>query len=311
MTATTSGRPDPRGCTLADLLALTLGAAIAASLKWYSGELDSTTIAGRAAPAWFVWANGSIELLRKSGVALIPVILQRRWRYGGPLRPVEYLPILVGLEQIFLSMWTWPVFGILYKDPQAPSRTLVSIEAYRAWQLSQVTIGIAAALLVAYRRKRPPDWISGFLIAVAWNRLTVEGEIYYQEWGNHLITSFGWPASTVGLLSAALVQGPIGSIIYLPTGIALVDLGRAGGRTWTWVERAATWLILPLPLFSQARYLSVIILGPRPIDLGHALHLGSTVASLGVAYLLARFFEPAWRRLLEGSTYNPISKTRY
>lgn len=302
MSETTAYRPEPRGCTLADLIALTLGAAIAASLYWYSGATELTTIAGRAAPTWYIWANSFIELLQKSCVALTPVILQRRWRTGGPLRPVEYLPILTALDQIFLSALHWPVFGILYKGAKQSSGIHVDLEAWRAWNLGQLAIGFIAILLVVLRRKRPPDWIAGFLVALAWGRMALVGGIYYQEWGNEWITANGWPLSTVRLLSATVVQGPPGLVVNLPLAMVLVDLGGAHIRRRSWVEWVAAWLTLPLPLFYQARFLAGSRLGTRPLDFVHATHLGVWVASFGLAYLMARAFEPAWRWFLEGST---------
>jgi hypothetical protein len=294
-------RAEPRGCTLADLMALTLGAAIAASLYWYSSKSGSITILGRLAPSSYVWFNSFLEILQKSCVALTPVILHRRWRSGGPLRPVEYLPILIAIGQVSFSMWQWPVFGIVSDDPRSSSGKRVDMEAVRIWKLAQCAVGGAAALLVFVRRKRAPDWLFGVLVAIAWDRLVYAGETFYQAWGYEFMTSYDWPNATTRLLSSTLVQLPIGLIVNVPLAIALVDLGRGRARPATWVERASAWLGLSPPLLVQVRYFAQgLILAPG-IILECALRAGLWAASIGLAYLLARAFEPAWRRALEGS----------
>lgn len=303
MSETKPDRPEPRGCTLADLIALTFGAAIAASLYWYSNKGGTNTVAGgSSASLGYFWFNSFLELLQKSCVALTPVILLRRWQAGGPIRPIAYLPILIALGQVSLSIWHWPVFGVVYEDPKIFSGKRVNMEAFQVWKLAQGAIGIIAAVLAFARRKRSPDWIFGLLVAIAWDRLTYALSMLYQDWGNRLITSQGWAPWGIRLLSVTVVQGPMGVLAYLPLGLALVDLRHAPWRRWSWVEWAAAWLALSLPWLVQVRYLAqVVIISPGfPID--QMITEVGWVASIGLAYLVARASEPAWRRILEGSS---------
>jgi hypothetical protein len=288
---------------MADLLALTFGAAIAASLYWYSNKGGSNTVAGGSSAAVrYFWFSSFIELLQKSCVALTPVILLRRWQAGGPIQPIAYLPILVSFGQISNSIWNLPILGIVYEDLKISSGKLVNMEAFEVWKLAQGAIGIVAAALAFARRRRPPDWIFGLLVAIAWDRLAYAWEVFYQTWGNERITSQGWPLSVVRLFSVTVIQGPIGVVAYFPLAIVLVDLRRAPWRRWGWVEWAAAWLTLPLPLLIRGRYLAQVVILVRGFPNDHVIIEIGWMASIGLAYLVARVSEPAWRRFLEGSS---------
>ena len=305
MTPPNPGRAEPLGCTLGDLIALTLGAAIAASLDWYSGSTNAVNINGRAASDWYVSANHVIELFQKGCVALIPVILSRSWTYRRPIRPAEYLPILTGLSQIAYSTSKWPIFGLTYKAPDPPHMTLVNIEAYHVWEQSQIAIGLVAALLFAIRRRRAFDWLAGFLLAVAWVLLTEMGGFVYQQWANDRILSMQGSFMTNVLLSTFLVQWPQRLIGWMPLVVTLVEMIRSSRRRQPWIEWAALGLIVPLSVFYEGRYLARRVLGGDPFDLGYALHLSGWLLTFGLGYALAGRFEPAWRRLLGTSPADP------
>jgi hypothetical protein len=291
---------EPSGCTLADLMALTVGSAIACSFFWYSYGIDSTTISGRTAPEWFLWENRGIELFQKSCVALIPVILLRRRRYGGPLRPVDYSVILMGLSQLFLTIWHWQPLVILYKPSPTSRLTLVNMEAFRAWKLSKFAIGIMAGLVVVFRRYRRVDCVSGVMIALSWCCLTESFTQAYQDWGNSMLQSPSprWPLRTVQLLSTILVQGPISVLTYLPFAILIIDLFRSRRRQKLWVEQVSIVLVYVLMIGFQWRTIARQIL-TSGFDSGVAMNLGIWLAWIVLACVLARIFEPVWRRFLE------------
>jgi hypothetical protein len=286
-------------------MALTVGSAIACSLYWYSSGIDATTISGRAAPDWYVWATRGIELIQKSCAALIPVILLRRWRYGEPLRPVDYLVILIGLSQFFLTIWQWPALGILSKNSPTSIHFSVNLEAFRVWKLSKLVAGIVVGLVVLIRRQRGPDWLSGVMIAFSWSCLTDSLTLAYQDWGNAMLPALStrWPHGTIWLLSTILAQGPIRVLAYIPFAIMLMDLFRSPGRQRLWVEVVSIVLVLLLPIGFQGRYIAHQVL-TSGFNGALAMDLGGWVASIALACLLARIFEPVWRRILEGSPVN-------
>ena len=103
--------------TLGDLVALIAGAALAASLTWYSQQERSRVLAGRPAPEWYIVLLTAREILRKGCIALAPVILARKIRHKGPIRPGEFAALCVGVDQLMLSLYAWPFLGILRPIP--------------------------------------------------------------------------------------------------------------------------------------------------------------------------------------------------
>ncbi len=90
-------RPEPRSMTLADLSALVLGCALAVWLPQMHFPHDQITIYNILMPKWVAWLFVITEVLMKVGVALIPVILARRVRYGGLPTAADWLSIVVAL----------------------------------------------------------------------------------------------------------------------------------------------------------------------------------------------------------------------
>ena len=298
-------RAEPLGCTLADLIALTLGAAIAASLNWYSGSFGGYMIGGKVPPSWYISASHFIELFQKGCVALIPVILYRSWRYGRPIRPVEYFPILQGLSQVAFSTSKWPIFGIYYPSPDPPHTIHVNMEAETAWEQAQIAIGLVAVVLFALRRRRSIDWLAGFLLAVAWDRLTEMGGYVYQQWANNRIWSLRASTMTTILLSNVLVQGPQQLVGWMPLAVMLVEWTWSPRRRRSWVEWAAFSLAVPLPAFYEWRSQAHRFIERDLLSAGNAIHLSGKMIAFGLSYALARWSEPAWRLLLGASPTNP------
>jgi hypothetical protein len=90
-------RPEPRSMMLADLLALILGSAFAVYLPQIHFPRDRITIGNFPMPEWIAWHFVITEVLMKVGLALVPVILARRARYGGLPTAADWLPIVVAL----------------------------------------------------------------------------------------------------------------------------------------------------------------------------------------------------------------------
>ena len=289
--------PEPRSVTLGDLMALTLGVAIAASLVWFTTPSVAGMVGRKTAPGWYAASSQAYELLQKACVALVPVILIRRARFGGPLRPVEYLPILTATMLVAYSLSRWPVFG-LYHGWVGSSRLSVNPEAYYVWELSKVAVG-ALAFLVWLGRRRRPDWISGALLAVAWQMLATWICYFYQGWANARLLVLR-PTPYVGLVSTFLVWTPQIIVYYLPVMIALIDLARPTRPGRSWIVGAAAVVSLSLLALGEGRNVAQSILDPSSFLLETYRIIGKILA-LAASFALARWTEPTWRRIFEGS----------
>ncbi len=299
MSEPTPDRLEPTGCTLVDLMVLTLGAALASSLGWYSLELNNNVLGGtKLAPAWYTAARQVIETTQKISLSLVPLILLRRMRYGGPLRPVEYLPLLTGTFLTLFELSRWPLLGLFYRSPYPPHHISVHPEAYYLWELTELAIGALAGLVVFLGRHRPPGWVRGIALAVSWQLLTTWICYFYQEWANGRLMLWSTPLHVV-IGSTFLVQWPQSLVFFLPTMIALIDLVRPGQGRRTWVIWAAAAFALPMPALYEFRSLASSSLqgGLGKFD---AIRLVGKVLALAASFALARWTEPAWRRFLEG-----------
>ncbi len=299
MNDTSPTRDEPKGCTMLDLIALTIGVAIAASLDWYSDFVNSNIIVTALAPSWYTLANHGIELTQKACLALIPLIIARRMVYGGPLRAVEYLPILTGIFLLGFSISRWPILGLYDRSPSPPHMVLVNLETYYVFELSEIALGTLAALLVFFRRRRGPDWISALALAMAWQQLTTWLPYFYQQWANEQIMRLPTP-TYVAISSTFLVQFPQYILAYFPLMVAVVDLTRGPRRQRTWVEWAAISIALPMPFLLEGRTIARTLLGGG-YHFFDVFRTTSQVLALIASYTLARWTERYWRRFLEGS----------
>jgi hypothetical protein len=308
MTDPKPNKLEPIGCTLGDLMVLTLGVAIAACLDWYSSRIDSNLIGIKLAPGWYSLSNQGIEFMQKACVALVPVILARRMRFGGPLRPVECFPLMTGAFLVSFSMSRWPVFALYYSSPNPPHHTLLNMEAYYVWELSEFAFGVFAGLVVLARWRCQPGWLRGLAFAISWYFLTTWIGYFYQQWANDQLMTLQTPR-LVGVISTFLVSWPQQVVNYLPAMIAILDLARPTRLRWTWVVWAAALVAMPMPVLYEARYLARWVL-----DLGDPFfmvigYVGKVLA-LATSFVVARWTEPAWRWFLMGAPDDPNSVTR-
>ena len=94
-------RREPVSVTLADLSMLVLGSALVTSLPQMHRPADRIAIANIPMPGWIAWLFVLAEVAMRVGLALAPVIVTRRARYGGLPRPADWLSILVGLQLLY------------------------------------------------------------------------------------------------------------------------------------------------------------------------------------------------------------------
>ena len=80
----------PRAIALIDLMALVAGVALVLPLREVFG--DSWITAVQVSEPWATFLKVG-EFTSKAGIALVPVILIQRFRFGGIFRPAEWLLI--------------------------------------------------------------------------------------------------------------------------------------------------------------------------------------------------------------------------
>jgi hypothetical protein len=97
------GRCEPRRLTLADLLMLIVGFALAFSLPQLHHLDDALMMIGAVRiqmPGWSAHLLVLREVAMKCGMIVVPVIVARRARYGGLPHPADWLAILVALPWV-------------------------------------------------------------------------------------------------------------------------------------------------------------------------------------------------------------------
>ena len=290
---------EPKGVTLVDLLALVVGAAIAAAVR-RGGPIHSILIFVRGgAPGWFIAGNWLVEVLHLTGLALIPVIFLRRVRHGGMVRPAEFLPMAFGIGPLLEATWSGLIavpfsIGKQYFYPDAPT--------FWSRMSAEIVLAILAGVALALRRGRSRDWVDGFLLLVAWVGLDGPASLFYLRGVDGWIGTLG--LSPWGkLLAMCLLRVPTLAVGYSPLAAAFRDRYRLPRPTWTWVEWAGLVSTGSFAVLWQVqgfvqRWLngegSLLV----PVNaLFAAAVLASLVASFGLVWLLG----PAWRRLFSAS----------
>ena len=232
--------------TLADLCALILGCAMACSLPTAIGRAtfigNGKKLVGIAYGLYQVPESG-----RKLAIALVPVILARRWRYGGRGRPAEWLVLGHAASELH-----W--FAILGDTRTVPSVFCGGEVA------ATVTFLVAYPILFALRRYGRMSFVTiGCVALIAW------------FWGpcwslNGWITELGWklfqPPSgdslfLVGFLG--LVDAPSTIVLDALLIAAVGDVSRSRRSDWTWVGWAglATALAITTGAFLALAYQSL------------------------------------------------------
>lgn len=276
-------RPEPIGTTPADLLALIAGVALAAALPWSSG---------RPEPAWFMALAYAQEGLPKGCMALIPVVITRRARFGGPIRPGEFLAFWIGFSQLVFELSLLPILGLVSPilDRGRLQGYQLRPEAYRAFELGQLGLGVLAALTLLARRRRLHPAVAGALVLVAW--VDIGGPLRSLLRGllDPILGSID-RASLAAHAFSLLWHLPLSVVFYLPAIVAIADLFRRGGRGLTWVEWAGLGLVVPWWFAMRAFRATILFqntLPPRSLAAILVFDAWEILVSAALATLLVR-----------------------
>jgi hypothetical protein len=239
--------------TLADLGVIVVGAALVLAIP--APGLGWPSYLAPPPPGYFV-VVGSRRLVPEIGLVLALVVCFRRGRYGGMVRPAEWLAL--GLAALCL-LENVPNLDAAVNAYYAAARSTALDFGVARWLLSApAAVGfglVAGGLALLLRRAR-----SGSRVASA---LTVAGIVsaaFLWYWGpcevvrlelpwllvpspNGDPRSWGWRGAVVFALREVVANGPMGLTWGLPAAVAVRtwSTNRRRGRTraWVWTEPAA------------------------------------------------------------------------
>jgi hypothetical protein len=284
--------------SLGDLVALVAGAAVAVSV---SGSVVERTLAGRPAPNWYIVLSTVRDILLRGCPALVPVILARKLRLGGPVRPAEFAVLCGGLPFLPGLVFQWPALGIVVPVAEDPGRFTININAYWTFHVVSLLLCVLAALVLVRSYRRLPGWCAGLLLFAAWHGLTEFVWIFYSEALQILL----WrnpprlPHITLNAIDRVLTLIPSHLVGYVPTAFAVLDALRPPRPGRTWVEWAglgltlSAWVVFEVQALVNQR----LGYGPKAAVLD-ALALAIPCVVFALSFALARLLDPTLRRWL-------------
>ncbi len=247
-----SRRPEPRWMTLADLGVIVAGVALVLTLPARAPGWPPYL---PPPPLWFLVVIGGLRLTLGLGLVLALVVLFRRGRYGGPVRPAEWLAL--GLASVRLLEVVPNLDEAVNTYYAAVGSTALDFGAAR-WLLSApAAAGVVLAVvgLVLLRRRA----CNGSRVASALTVVAIVWGLFLWFWGPCEVarlqlpwllvpdppgdrSSWGWRGPMV-LALGVVANGPAALTWGLPAA-ATVRAWRADGRrgrarVWVWTEPAA------------------------------------------------------------------------
>ena len=258
--------------TLADLSALVLGCALAVWLPQMHFPHDQITIYNIPMPEWVAWLFVITEVLMKVGLALIPVILARRVRYGGLPTAADWLPILVALPMLDevvrrlewskrLARWYQIDFQQSLGNPVTflPGRhgrggiTIGSVtsvgyngfpasfrpgDQYRLWGWLATGLFVVILAALAFGWKSIPGWTKTGLLALA--AFTWLAGVHYLLTPGlvcalmEMLEHLKLPSSICVRLALAVANTPQGLLFGVPIVAILTELRTGRIDKWIW-----------------------------------------------------------------------------
>jgi hypothetical protein len=277
---------EPRNITLADLMALVAGFALAASFLRDEAAMQGRVI-GWTAPLWITGAVSAVSWLRSTCLALTAVAVVRRWRYGGMYSPGEFLALVTGTGMFFYVIRA--VIQLL---------TLGPVGSNIVWNLSGLVTAIvvvSAGWAALAGRGRWPAWLTGLSLALALSGMSLLS----------VILIFGLAISSLLPVSALIgwwwfVSGIPARLGYcIPLVVALGAELRRGVRLHPWTDAAGLGVGMLLWAASFVQTLGYFYLYRRGILLVEIVSQLVTEAIVwSISYALVVRFGPAVARWL-------------
>jgi hypothetical protein len=246
-------RPEPRWITLADLGVIVAGVALvmtipSRALGWPPNLSPP--------PLLFFVVIGCLRLTVGFGLVLALVVLFRRGRYGGPVRPAEWLAL--GLASLGLLDVVPNLDAAVNTYYAAVGSTALDFGVAR-WLLSApaaagVVLVIAGLVLLRHRARE------GSRIASVLTVVGIVGGLFLWFWGPCEVarlelpwllvpgpqgdpSSWGWRGPVVLALREVVANGPTALTWGVPAAATMRawwdDHRHGRARAWVWTERAA------------------------------------------------------------------------
>jgi hypothetical protein len=280
-------RPEPRWMTLADLGVIIAGVALVMSIPSRASGWPPYL---PPPPLLFFLAIGGLRLTVGFGLVLALVVLFRRGRYGGPVRPAEWLAL--GLASLGLLDLVPNLDEAVNSSYAAVGSTELDFGVAR-WLLSAPAaagvVVVVTGLVLLRRRARDGPRVASALTVVGivvglflwfWGpcevaRLQLPWLLVPSPQGDP--SSWGWRGRVVLALREVVANGPTALTWGLPAAATVRawrdDRGRGRSRARVWTERAA---------FADAVVAALLltVVGPQgPVDLVQRV---SWVVSVGL-----------------------------
>jgi hypothetical protein len=166
-----SDRTQPVWFTTADQIALVIGCSMALAMPWHNSPTAQISFAGGLMSRSFAYLVVLDELIRKSCLALVPVLLVRRARFAERGRALESLVVFCAMTQVVITVESLPWIADSFHhtpDPAQPGlMTWVPGPPYWWWKIGALTAGVTAVAMLFLRRATRPTWAESCLIIVA------------------------------------------------------------------------------------------------------------------------------------------------
>ncbi len=307
------GPREPRGVTVADMLALVVGVAVVAWLPWSNWP----QFVGRRGPtpwvadpmAWAIVAEG----LGKACLAMVPVVLARRARFGGPMRPGEFLAACGGLfwlswgiEIRLFQAWLTRQLGEVWVGPDYPAVESLQWRKLITWPktVGLTTLAATAIVVIVIGRKRLPAWVVAAASMLAWIGLLEGGFPLLRDGFSRSVLA---PISRAGHPVVANAIGaftddfPMFLLVAWFAVVAALGPGREGRQRtlvqWACIALAASAFAAEVGIRVLIDYLSLWS-GTRASDFWRELSLKSValILAIGVSVALFGHLDPARSR---------------
>jgi hypothetical protein len=292
-------RPEPRWITLADLVVIVAGFALVMAIpsraSGWPPFLPPPT-------RWFLTVIGGRGLAEGFGVVLALVVLFRRGRYGGPVRPAEWLAL--GLA----SLWLLDVLPNLDEAVNAYYAAVGSTAldfGVARWLVSAPAIAGVVLIVAGLVLLRRPV-CEGSRVAAALTVVGIVAGLSLWFWGPCEVarlelpwllvpgpqgdpSTWGWKAPVVFVLRDVVASGPTALTWGLATAATVREWradrrrGRVRARVWTELAAVTDIVVAALLLMAVGPHRTLALVQRVALVVGVGLASWWITGRLGVA----------------------------
>ena len=274
--------PEPRGMTIADLVALVLGVSIIMVMPWFGWQPRNVPWL-RDGWDWdrvYMISGHMGEATERLALAFCPVVFARRLRYGGVLRSGEFLIPFVSLQ--------------LLLTPRAGMPKLPALETAPGRWGTLIVLVLSILAICLGRRRLPGSVNSALLVFSALLFAFVDRGL------DDLLSWLEIPESWDILMMIDSVPGQI--LYMMPLAAAIFAGGRDRRRSW--LEWAGMGLILAWLVLMEVHSVCSAMLSDPVDEFLKAIAIGwvTLAISFVVGAFFVRRFGPSWRGWIDSGT---------